>query len=144
MVDEEVVKLALEFLLGLIALLILVGFILGFYSQIKKIKKESQEKLDKAVLTAKIESEQETKSTIAFNELKKVVERMDGRLETIDNKLDDKVSKIENVLSEYKAELAEVKAIARRANKRIDIHKRYDHGFENIEYLDEESESKDH
>lgn len=138
--DVTTFDAASKFVYGLIAVLALAVIVLSFLSQIKRMRKEMREEIAKASFDAASKAREETRSEMAFNELKKSVEKVDENISKFNDKLEGiarsiglRVDELEHGFRSIKYNLSLVKKEASVANKRIDEHKKIDHGFEHIE-----------
>ena len=140
---------ATTFVYGLIAVLVLAIIVLSFYSKIKTLKKETDEKIEKAKSDAAIKAREETRSEMAFNDLKKAVEKVNenvtkfnDKLESVARNLGVRVEDLEKCITKVQSNLVVVKRESRAANRRIDEHKKVDHGFDHVEHREYNDEQE--
>lgn len=151
--DEVTFNAASQFTYGLIAVLMLLVIVLSFVAQIRRMKKEMSENIANVKNEAASKAREETRSEMAFNDLKKSVEKVNESIARLNEKIDDisialgnRVNELENGLKNVKHNLSIIKKEASVANKRLDEHKKVDHGFEHIEsreYNEDENEWED-
>lgn len=151
--DEITFNAASQFTYGLIAVLMLLVIVLSFVAQIRRMKKEMSENIANVKNEAASKAREETRSEMAFNDLKKSVEKVNENIAKLNGKIDDisialgnRVNELENGFKSIKHNLSIVKKEASVANKRLDEHKKVDHGFEHIEsreYNEDENEWED-
>jgi len=114
---------------GIIGLLILAGVVLGFVIQLNtlksKAKTDAKLEIDKAVE----EATKETESKLAFIALTKSVDAMNDTVGKLSKGVGSQISTIQTDLITLCGKVNLIDASARSAHKRIDEHRKIEHGI---------------
>lgn len=127
--NGQIPEAGVQWITGLIVVLVLAGIVIGFIAQIRKIKHDTEKESERKIQNAKAEAKQEAESAFEFRELKRSIERLRDEFIIIK----DQLTKVEEIkISQYRIEDK-----ANKAHKRLDIHYRREHNMDcEADYID--------
>lgn len=134
MVNEQLSDATILVIAGIIGLFVIAGIILGVFIQIKKLRADALAEKKTAIEEAKTEAVKETKSELALKALTESVNSMKMMLDELKLDMKDRLKAVECTKTDHSERLAKVEASTQSAHKRIDDHRRLDHGIKEDEH----------
>jgi len=141
----QVSEAGIQWLVGAIAFLGILGIVLGVYLQIRKIKSESataiREREDRIKLEAVAELER-TKTTLrreietetALRDMKGSIDRLNESFQALGRGMEQRVERLETDHQKACNQIATVVQATKSAHKRMDEHRRIEHNLSNHQY----------
>jgi len=114
---------------GVIGIIIIFGIILGVILQLSTLKSKAKAEAQKVTDQAVAEATKETESKIAFKALTKSVDAMNDTVSKLSKGVGDQISTIQKELITICGRVDLNEASARSAHKRIDEHRKIEHGI---------------
>lgn len=113
---------------GILGLIVIIGIVLGVVIQLNTLRSRAKTEAQAVIEKAVAEATKETKSEIAFVQLTKSVENMNDTVGKLSKGVGDQIT---GILKEQEALCRRVDSVdqsARSAHKRLDEHRRVEHG----------------
>ena len=143
--NGQVTDAGIQWLVGAIAFVGLLGIVLGVYLQIRKIKSEtaavSKEREDKIKLEATAEMQRkeatirrEIETETALRDMKGSIDRLNDSFQALGRGMEQRVERLETGLQKSCSQIATVSQATKSAHKRIDEHRRIEHNLSNHQY----------
>lgn len=127
--NGQIPEAGVQWVTGLIVVLILVGIVLGFIAQIRKIKRDTELDKNRLLKTAKEEAQQEVESAFEFRELKRSIERLRDEFLL----MKEQMRKVE----EHNISIYRIERKADIAHRRLDVHYKREHNIDcEADYID--------
>ena len=134
----EISNTTIDWITGLIGVIIFLGVILTFITQIKKVRtdnaKETQSKIDSAVKEARIESE----SASEYRQLKEKVNETNTSINSLSTTLTNNMTDLYGQLRVHDSCINELKLITKATIYRINEHRLVEHKWTKDELRREE------
>ena len=135
----QITQTTITWIEGFLGVLVLLGIVLVFYINLRKIKYQAESEKIKAKVDADAlarsevdkavaEAKKETASEMAFRDLQRSVESMTLTVKCLNESMQREITTIKDADISRVKWITEVEATARSAHRRIDEHKVVDHG----------------
>ena len=129
LVNGQIPEAGIQWVTGLIVVLVLAAIVLGFIAQIRKIKKDTESEKEKDIRIARDEARQEAESAFELRELKRSIDRLRDEFILVKEQL--------NKVDEIKIAQYRIEDKANKAHKRLDIHYKREHNMDcEADYID--------
>ena len=134
----------IQWLIGAIAFLGILGVVLGVFLQIKKIKRDSEEDAQKREDKIREEATKETQrreatlrrdieTETALRDMKGSIDRLADSVQVLGRGMEQRVERLETDFQRLCQEHSKVEQATKSAHKRIDEHRRLEHKLRELE-----------
>ena len=134
----------IQWLIGAIAFLGILGVVLGVFLQIKKIKRDSEEDAQKREDKIREEATRETQrreatlrrdieTETALRDMKGSIDRLADSFQVLGRGMEQRVERLETDFKKLCQDHSKVEQATKSAHKRIDEHRRIEHKLREME-----------
>jgi TolA-binding protein len=140
----QIQDIGIQWLIGAIAFLGILGVVLGVFLQIKKIKRDSEDdaiKREEKIREESVKEMQRREATLrrdietetALRDMKGSIDRLADSFQVLGKGMEQRVERLETDFQRLCQEHSKVEQATKSAHKRIDEHRRIEHKVRELE-----------
>jgi hypothetical protein len=128
---DVVTHSSIELLIAIIGLITMASIALGFYIQIRSIRKKSQEEMDTKVEKEGKAIRREVETESALRAMKESIDKLTETVTSLRNDVSVRVDKIEAKVERNTKIIVRLDQSLKAAHNRLDEHRTIEHGLTN-------------
>lgn len=136
LVGGEIPQSGIDVAEGLLVLagiaMVIISLIVAFRQMRKATDKDFQARLDKAIG----EKERQIEIDTTLKAMKESIDRLNDSVSRMRGEIGTRVDKLETKLDRHSKQIVRIDASVRSAHKRMDEHRKVDHGLPNGHYVE--------
>ncbi len=138
LVNGQIPQEGINVTTGIIVILALASVVLGFILKLRALRKEDKEATEKTMLDRERTIRKEIEIDTILRDVKQSMDRLAEAITCLRSEVGGRIDKVEKQVDSQGRAIVKVQEAVKAAHRRMDEHRKVDHGLSNHQYYEVE------